>query len=230
MSPRELNSDAFYKKWSFVASIGNILFLILVINTGLIFYLLAFNLLSFAAYLSQAKKKMHGYPFVIGYANWITLLRLTLIFTAAATLTWANDYITFIILTIAVALDGVDGFVARNYKQQTQFGARLDMETDAFFVLLLSTYHVQEGNVPFWIIWPGVMRYIYGVFTHFAGSGEEITSRKFRATVAVLFFIVLLSASIIPHNLSIIASSIAGGLILFSFGMSFIGFFLSSLK
>ena len=41
---------------------------------------------------------------------------------------------------VALALDGVDGRVARRTETVTAVGARFDMEVDAFLILVLSVY------------------------------------------------------------------------------------------
>src|SRR5579859_6399557 len=79
-----------------------------------------------------------------GWANTVTTLRAGLIsvlpglvlsverFDAAAG--WA---VTGFGLA-ALALDGVDGFIARRHGEASAFGARFDMEIDAAYVLFLS--------------------------------------------------------------------------------------------
>ena len=42
--------------------------------------------------------------------------------------------------TVALLLDAVDGQVARRTNTVSALGARFDMETDAFLVLVLSVY------------------------------------------------------------------------------------------
>ena len=57
------------------------------------------------------------------------------------------------------ALDGIDGWVARTTGSQSAFGARFDMELDAFFILALCVVAValQRGGV--WVLWIGLARY-----------------------------------------------------------------------
>lgn len=60
---------------------------------------------------------------------------------------------------LAVLLDGVDGLVARRTDTCTTFGARFDVEADAFLVLVLAA-HV-AGQVGWWALAIGAMRYLY---------------------------------------------------------------------
>ena len=48
---------------------------------------------------------------------------------------------TLVLLSsVALALDGVDGWVARRTRTVSALGARFDMEVDAFLVLMLSVH------------------------------------------------------------------------------------------
>ena len=60
---------------------------------------------------------------------------------------------------IALALDGLDGWIARSTGTASVFGARFDMETDAFLILVLSALVWQTGKTGAWILAIGAMRY-----------------------------------------------------------------------
>ena len=51
----------------------------------------------------------------------------------------------FIIGISIFCLDGLDGFIARKYKQTSEFGAYFDMETDAFYVFLYTIILFEKG-------------------------------------------------------------------------------------
>ena len=57
----------------------------------------------------------------------------------------------------ALALDAVDGRVARRTRTVTPFGARFDMEADAFLILVLSVYVAQSAG--WWVLVAGLARY-----------------------------------------------------------------------
>jgi phosphatidylglycerophosphate synthase len=63
--------------------------------------------------------------------------------------------------TVALALDGVDGWLARRSRLASAFGARFDMETDALSVLALSALVYRSGQVGAWVLTAGLMRYIF---------------------------------------------------------------------
>jgi phosphatidylglycerophosphate synthase len=62
---------------------------------------------------------------------------------------------------IALLLDGVDGWIARRTGTGTAFGARFDMETDAFLILALSVLAWRGGPVGPWILGIGSLRYLF---------------------------------------------------------------------
>ena len=65
------------------------------------------------------------------------------------------------IAAVALALDAVDGRVARRTGTVSPVGARFDMEVDAFLVLVLSVH--AAGIVGPWVLAIGLMRYAFVV-------------------------------------------------------------------
>jgi len=63
--------------------------------------------------------------------------------------------------SLALALDGVDGWVARRTGTATRFGARFDMELDAALLLALSILAWRVGPVGAWVIGIGALRYLF---------------------------------------------------------------------
>lgn len=61
--------------------------------------------------------------------------------------------------TVALVLDAVDGYVARRTGTASAFGARFDMETDAFLIAVLSVHVAPQ--VGWWVLAIGAMRYVY---------------------------------------------------------------------
>ncbi len=229
MNLKELNSDSFYNKWILAHSVFNIIGVGLVVwMDGFIFWLLI-NLCSFSYFISKIRLFLIDYPAAIGYANWVTLVRLGIVFVGGALLNSMSYEFLFVLFTFSVLLDGVDGYVARKFKHLSIYGARLDMETDAFLVMMLSLYHVQNAAIPQWILLPALMRFIFGLVSYFVAT-HEVTTRMFRATIAVSFFISLLLVFILPSEWTIYAISISGGLILISFGLSFYGMFINAFR
>ena len=59
------------------------------------------------------------------------------------------------------ALDGLDGWVAKRRGENSEFGAHFDMETDAYFVLLIGVELFTRGRFGAWILIVGLLRYVY---------------------------------------------------------------------
>ena len=110
-----------------------------------------------------AAKHLEGPTF--GAANAVTLARgvLTLDLLAllgnppSRVLAWAAVALAL----IALALDGVDGRVARSRGEVSAFGARFDMETDALLIVVLCALAWAEGKAGAWILLAGALRYLF---------------------------------------------------------------------
>jgi phosphatidylglycerophosphate synthase len=61
----------------------------------------------------------------------------------------------------ALALDAVDGWVARRTASTSELGARFDMEVDAFLLLVLSVFVAQALGA--WVLAIGLLRYAFVV-------------------------------------------------------------------
>lgn len=105
-------------------------------------------------------------PRAITGADRVTLTRVVLIgvLTAAWVLILfeelpARTWAVVAVAAVALALDALDGWVARRMGQQTSTGARLDVEADAAALLVLSG--LLAFTVGWWVLVIGLMRYIY---------------------------------------------------------------------
>lgn len=61
----------------------------------------------------------------------------------------------------ALALDGIDGWLARRRRIASAFGARFDMEADALLVLGLSLAVLASGRAGSWVLVAGALRYVF---------------------------------------------------------------------
>lgn len=100
-----------------------------------------------------------------GAANALTLARGAVVVTLAGflagpidtTLAWAASLLGF----LCIVLDGVDGWLARRFAMVSPFGARFDMEVDAFLMLVLGLLLVASGAVGAWVLLIGAARYLF---------------------------------------------------------------------
>ena len=94
-------------------------------------------------------------------ADWVTLTRTLLIAGVAGLV--ADSFVRPVsgtalvtLSTVALVLDAVDGQVARRTGTATELGARIDAETDAFLILLLSIFVSQDYGG--WVLAIGAAR------------------------------------------------------------------------
>src|SRR5271165_3914333 len=108
----------------------------------------------------------HPHP-RLGAANRITLVRAAMACLIAARaiepapLGLPERWLLAAIAGAALMLDGADGWAARRQGLTSAFGARFDMEVDAFAILVLAITVVKAAAVPYWVLMIGAMRYLY---------------------------------------------------------------------
>ena len=118
----------------------------------------------------------------------------------------------------ALALDFVDGLVARRTGTSSDAGARLDMEMDAALLLVLSVIATQ--SLGWWVLAVGGMRYVFvaasWVRPRLAG---ELPFSSFRRVVAAVQGITLAVAlaPVLPLPVARAAVTISLGLLVVSF-------------
>jgi phosphatidylglycerophosphate synthase len=98
-------------------------------------------------------------------ANLVTLMRagVTVILIAALSETpsHALAWVVTITASIALTLDGLDGWLARSRGSVSRFGARFDMETDALLICTVAAIAWQHEKAGIWILAGGLMRYVF---------------------------------------------------------------------
>jgi phosphatidylglycerophosphate synthase len=62
---------------------------------------------------------------------------------------------------LAMALDGVDGWLARRTATASAFGARFDLEVDALLILGLSVLVWDYDKAGVWVMLSGLLRYLF---------------------------------------------------------------------
>src|SRR5579859_355698 len=100
----------------------------------------------------------------LGVADWVTLARATLAVGAAALVaeSFAHHSPVAVLVSVAsasLALDAIDGWIARRTKTAGPFGAQFDGEVDAFLILVLSVYVARSFGS--WVLIIGAARYVF---------------------------------------------------------------------
>ena len=211
------NFNQDYRRWAIVQSLINVIGLLITLQFGNSQIWFACAGIWFIVYIVNIPKYCN-LPAYLGYASWVTVIRLSIIFILGFTYQQLEGFMLFIGFLIAIVLDGVDGFLARKFDQSSRVGEGIDMESDAFMVLLISWMHFDSGSLPWWILIPGGLRYYYELgFFWLRDQGADVPSKRIRATVAVIFFVALLTPFILSSKLSLIIVCIASTLIVLSF-------------
>ena len=211
------------KKWD--------IFHCLAVSSGLIAFHLSGNLIpvlitiTFSAILlwvSQWDTISHFKP-AGGYANLVTLFRFILIIMIAALSDVLPVKILGILFILPVSLDALDGYLARRMKQESEFGALFDLETDSLFVALTGLILVDKQIAGTWILPAVYMRYFYVLVllsSRLYGQPEKRT--RFGPAVAVFLFISLIAGFLLPETFAIPLLATASFAVVFSFAYSFV--------
>lgn len=153
---------------------------------------------------------------VLTIANILTFLRMALIPVFAIMLVYSREGWALVIFTIAGVSDGIDGFIARRMKQESELGTIIDpiadklLMTTAFVMLTLpSVIGTSRPHlpVPFWVTATVIGRDV--AIVAIAGAINMMTGfRGFKPSwlgkastfVQVVGVILILVAAVFPAN------------------------------
>jgi phosphatidylglycerophosphate synthase len=93
--------------------------------------------------------------------NAVTAARLVILLLFAVFLRGGPGVLWAAAAVGVLALDSLDGWLARRANATTAFGAHFDMETDALFVLVLELELWMRGQLGAWIVTTGLLRYLF---------------------------------------------------------------------
>lgn len=98
-----------------------------------------------------------------GWCNAVTLMRASLSLSLLTPLLVGAPagWTVAGIALVALALDGVDGYLARRMGQVSGFGARFDMEVDSVLALLLAVHAAAAGHGGAAVLFMGLARYAF---------------------------------------------------------------------
>lgn len=163
----------------------------------------------------------------LGPAGLVTLARATLVGLVTALvvegLATGRTPVPLLVAAaaVALALDAVDGKVARRTGTATALGARFDMEVDAALLLVLSV-HVATLLGP-WVLAIGLMRYVFVAAARVAPwlSGALPTRFSAKVVAAVQGIVLVVAASgLVPAPAAAALVGTALGALVWSFGGS----------
>lgn len=134
----------------------------------------------------------------VGLANGVTVVRIGLLGLLPLASGTGPDVLLGLSLVI-LTLDGVDGWVARRRGLSSEFGAFLDKETDALFLLLLCGLAAFGGRLPLWILGVGLLRYAFVILLFLLPSPQTKEARSPTARYAYGFMIGALLTAFFPY-------------------------------
>jgi phosphatidylglycerophosphate synthase len=149
-------------------------------------------------------------------ADAITAVRATLAVVVAVI---GPSGLGLVLVVVALSLDWVDGQVARRTRTTSAFGARFDMETDAFLILVLSAY--AAADVGWWVLLIGAARYLLWLAERvLPWLRRPVPPRYWRKVVAAVQGVVLAAAvsGLLPTAVSQALLVVALALLAESFG------------
>jgi phosphatidylglycerophosphate synthase len=160
----------------------------------------------------------------LGPANAVTLIRALLVGGVTALVAYSVQRpapvgVLVALVAVALALDGVDGRVARRTGSTSALGARFDMEIDAFLILVLSVF--VAAPLGWWTVAIGAFRYAFVAASWALPWLTAPLAPKFsRKVVAAVQGIVLVVATtgVLPQPLTLAVVALALGSLTWSFG------------
>lgn len=159
----------------------------------------------------------------LGAANRVTLTRAVLVGGVTALAAGAGDgssaAVLLLLAAVALALDGIDGWVARRTLTVSALGGRFDMEVDAFLILVLSVLVARWAGA--WVLLIGAARYLFVLAGRlWPWMRRTLPARPWRKVVAATQGIVL-AAEVVPRGprwVLVMALTVAWALLAESFG------------
>ena len=175
--------------------------------------------------LAAADSLRRSFPHpTLGLCNVVTLARLVIVgaLTAALVAGGGDPVAVLALATVALALDGVDGWLARSGGRVSDFGARFDMEVDSAFALVLALHALASGTAGPLVLILGAMRYAFvaaaQVLPWLGGPLPERFSRK-AVCVLQIAALILIQWPGLPETAAAALVLGAVGALVWSFGL-----------
>ena len=129
-----------------------------------------------------------------GYANYVTAARWILLLYVLLMRTSLDNHWFVALIVLVIIADGIDGYLARRFQSETEFGEVFDTEVDAFLALSLCMIIAMGHPTALWILFGGCLRYIFVIgYRLFGWQNRRRPQMPETKTFAVLYFLSLLS-------------------------------------
>ncbi len=134
-----------------------------------------------------------------GWANRVTALRLLVISSLTAAPAALAARSVFLLVLGVLALDLLDGWLARRLGDASPFGALFDMESDALLVLVVTLRLWLGGGFAAWVLFPGVLRYAYVLAIWCWPEAREAPRSRLGRSAFALLMVGLLAGLVLPE-------------------------------
>ena len=151
-----------------------------------------------------------------GAANYATAIRATIamaVLAAACTLNEVMEtgrWALFAAAATALALDGVDGWLARRAGRASAFGARFDMEVDSALMLIIGLALWRLDQTGAWVLSCGLWRYAFlaigALRPRFAAPLPSSFRRKLFCVAPLVCLIAALNPIVPPYGAQLLAA------------------------
>lgn len=174
---------------------------------------------AYAGGLGLALRGLEDYPHPdLGACNIVTLMRLVLVcvLIGALVVPVAGAWAVFTVAVTALALDGVDGWLARRGGHVSDFGARFDVEVDGVLALVLALLAYTGGHAGVHIVALGAPLYLFrgaqAVMPWLRAELPPRFSRKVFCVVQIAVLIAVLVPLVDRSLADLLAAGAAAGL------------------
>jgi phosphatidylglycerophosphate synthase len=162
-----------------------------------------------------------------GAANLVTLLRAAGVCLLAGLIGRVEEAVDLgwllpLMALAILALDGLDGWLARRLGLVSAFGARFDMEVDGFLILVLCLLVAEGTAAGPWVVLCGALRYLFLAWlTLMPRYDRPLPPSLRRKSVFVVQAIALVAALVpgLPDVAAIALAALATGLVTASFAI-----------
>lgn len=131
---------------------------------------------------------------IFTFSNFLSLLRFPLAFLFL----FDHPFYRCLAIILAMATDGLDGYLARKFRRTSQLGAFLDPLMDKFFVFFAVSVFISEGNLKLWEAISLISRdfaiLIFGLYLALRGTWANFQFRSIwsgKITTTLQFFVLL---------------------------------------
>ncbi|MBC7136422.1 CDP-alcohol phosphatidyltransferase family protein [Oceanibaculum nanhaiense] len=173
-----------------------------------------------------------------GAANLVTLTRAAGVCLLAGFVGWADDaaalgWLLPLMAAALLALDGLDGWLARRFGLASAYGARFDMEVDGFLILVLALLVAEGTAAGPWVVLCGALRYLFLAWLALMPRYDRpLPPSLRRKSVFVVQAIALVGALVpgLPDIAAIALAALAAGLVSASFAIDSFGLYRTEKK